>query len=114
MRSGGVGGSDVSESIKAAVSCRPVVAAVPSNAEAGIALLPGRHGKLLQACVRDLFGNFVPDAQVLCLADAAKGSGPDVAGLLVLEGKQLHELGVPSRAPGQKLADIIAYSGSRR
>ena len=101
---------------KAAAERRRRVA-VPISLPGGnmeLALTPGPHNDLQQACVRDFLGKFVPDYEVLYLADAAKKSGAEGAGRKVFEEEKLRALGVPVFAQGQKLVDIIAYSPGKQ
>lgn len=89
-----------------------VPVALPGGA--ALALSPGAHNSLQQSIVRDFFGKFVPDAETLYLADAAKKRGEEGEGRKVFQEKRLLELGVPPFMKGQKLVDVIAYSPSRR
>jgi len=78
-----------------------------------LALTPGPHNELQKACVAGFLGRFAKDAEVLCLADAAKKSGDEGTGRKVLQEEKLRDLNVPAFVQGQKLVDIIAYSPSK-
>jgi len=78
-----------------------------------LALTLGSHNELQKACVAGFLGRFAKDAEVLCLADAAKKSGDEGTGRKVLQEEKLRDLNVPAFVQGQKLVDIIAYSPSK-
>jgi adenine-specific DNA-methyltransferase len=64
--------------------------------------------------VSGFLGKFVPDAEILYLADAARKRGEEGETRKVFREERLMALGVPAFLKGQKLVDIIAYSPSKR
>jgi DNA (cytosine-5)-methyltransferase 1 len=106
---------EVPDLAKAAAERRRRVAVAVTLPDGGkLALTPGPHNELQNACVREFLGRFSPDAEVLYLADAAKKKGDEGGARKVYREDRLRELGISGFAKGQKLVDIIAYSPSKR
>jgi site-specific DNA-cytosine methylase len=76
-------------------------------------LTPSAHNTLQQAIVRDFLGGFVPDAQVLYVADAARKRGEDADLRSWKDEAGMASLGLQPLRQGQKMVDVIAFSPGR-